>query len=105
MKLQIDTNDEDKKSQEEEERVNPVEGQQETGPDIVVPPSNKYERSFKSLAEEELKQAAGEALGTIAAETKFDVSLYEPSEEILAVFAPLMEELSVNHAKLSEDVK
>ena len=93
MKLHIDTND-GENSQEEEERVNPVEGVQETGPDIVVPPSNKYERSFKSLAEEELKEAAGEALGS-QAEAKFDVALYEPSQEILAVFAPLMEDLSV----------
>jgi len=67
----------------------------------VVPPSNKHERSFKSLAEEEMKEAAGEALG----QAQFDVSLYEPSQEILAVFTPLMQELSLKHAKLSEEVR
>lgn len=67
----------------------------------MVPPSNKHERSFKSLAEEEMKEAAGEALG----QAQFDVSLYEPSQEILAVFTPLMQELSLKHAKLSEEVR
>lgn len=49
MKLNIDV-EEDK--EDAEQRVNPGEGEQENA---VQPPSNRYERSFKSLAEEEMQ--------------------------------------------------
>lgn len=64
MKLHIDVNDDTNSQQDEEERVSAIEGNYgEVNPS--VPPSNKYERSFKSLAEEELKEAAGEAMGQV----------------------------------------